>query len=56
MVAPPALVLTCDEDDVSSVALEDSSRQMSSNVMGLSSASVSGVVALEDTSVNMSIE
>ena len=57
--AVPPVILTCDDEDVSSVAtLEESSRQMStSNVMGLSSvASVSGVAALEDTSVNMSIE
>lgn len=58
LVAPPfaktdsKLVLTCDDEDVS-----DSSRQIStSNVLSISSASVSGVVALDDTSVNMSIE
>lgn len=51
----PQVVITCD-DDVA-VALEDSSRRMASaNMTGISSASVSGIAALEDTSVNMSIE
>lgn len=54
----PPVVITCDDDDASGpVALEDSSRQMSSsNSTGMSSATVSGIVALDDTSVNMSIE
>lgn len=54
-VCPP-VVITCDDEDTSATALEDSSRQMSANVTGMSSASVSGIVALDDTSVNMSIE
>lgn len=53
--ALPQVVLTCDDEDVSG-GLEDSSKQLSGAVLGLSSASVSGVVALDDTSVNMSIE
>lgn len=52
----PQVVITC--DDEVAVPLDDSSRQMTSNITSMSSsvASVSGIAALDDTSVNMSIE
>ena len=54
------VVLTCDDEVATAAAagLEDSSRRMASDITGMSSsaASVSGIAALDDTSVNMSIE
>lgn len=56
-VAGPPVVLTCTDDDISVTTMEDSTSKVTpSHALGISAASVSGVVALDDTSVNMSIE